>query len=65
MTEQADVGIRPDTEAAEDFAEEVGIDPTQDEIEHYRRLEGEPLDEVPATDLPVADSLDRPDETAH
>ena len=41
---------RPDTDAAEDYAEEVGVDPTQEEIERYRRLEGEDetLEEPPA-----------------
>jgi hypothetical protein len=39
----------PDTDAAEEFAEEVGVDPTQEEIEQYRRLEGEQnVEEPPA-----------------
>lgn len=45
MTEPAE----PDTDAAEEFAEEVGVDPTQEEIAQYRQLEGEnALDEPPA-----------------
>ena len=34
--------VRADPDAAEEFAEEVGVDPTQEEIDHYRQLEGEP-----------------------
>lgn len=41
MTGPLESDVRPDTDAAEDFAEEVGVDPTQEEIDHYRRLEGE------------------------
>jgi len=39
----------PDTDAAEEFAEEVGVDPTQEEINQYRRMEGEEnVEEPPA-----------------
>jgi len=39
----------PDTDAAEAFAEEVGVDPTQEEINQYRQLEGdESVEEPPA-----------------
>ena len=31
----------PDTDAAEEFAEEIGVDPTQEQIDQYRRLEGD------------------------
>lgn len=41
MTGPLESDVRPDTDAAEDFAEEVGVDPTQEEIDYYRRLEGE------------------------
>jgi hypothetical protein len=37
-----------DPDAAEEYADEVGVDPTQDEIDTYRRLEGEDSDEPPA-----------------
>jgi hypothetical protein len=40
--------ITPDTDAAEEFAEEVSVDPTQEEIETYRRLEGDDAAEPPA-----------------
>jgi hypothetical protein len=42
-------GPRPDPDAAEEFAEQVGVDPTQEEIDHYRRLEGEPPAAEPVT----------------
>jgi hypothetical protein len=41
MTGPTEPDVRPDTDAAEDFAEEVGVDPTQEEIDRYRVLEGE------------------------
>jgi hypothetical protein len=41
--------VRADPDAAEDFAEEVGVDPTQEEIDHYRRLEGEQPAAEPVT----------------
>jgi hypothetical protein len=45
----------PDPDAAEDFAEDVGVDPTQEEIETYRRMEGEDAAEPPpAIDGPTA-----------
>jgi hypothetical protein len=45
MSEPSGSEVLPDPEAAEDFADEVGVDPTQDEIRHYQRLEGEATDE--------------------
>ena len=55
VTEPADAKITPDPDAAEDFADEVGVDPTQDEIDTYRQLEGEDADEPPvAIDPPPA-----------
>ena len=45
MTEPTGSEIVPDTDAAEDFAGGIGVDPTQDEIIHYQRLEGEAPDE--------------------
>jgi hypothetical protein len=56
VTGPSDAGIAPDPDAAEDYADEVGVDPTQDEIDTYRRLEGEDADEPPpAIDTPAAD----------
>jgi hypothetical protein len=49
MSEPTESEVRPDPDAAEDFAEEVGVDPTQEEIDHYRRLEGEPVAAEPVT----------------
>jgi hypothetical protein len=55
VTEPADTEITPDPDAAEDFADEVGVDPTQEEIDTYRQLEGEDADEPPvAIDPPPA-----------
>lgn len=54
MTDPADTEIPPDPEAAEDFAVEVGIDPTQEEIDTYRQLEGEDATEPPAAIDPPA-----------
>ena len=48
MTEPADTEVTPDPDLAEDFADEVGIDPTQEEIDTYRQLEGEDAAEPPA-----------------
>jgi hypothetical protein len=54
VTGPSDAGIAPDPDAAEDYADEVGVDPTQDEIDTYRRLEGEDADEPPpAIDSPA------------
>jgi hypothetical protein len=48
--------VRADPDAAEEFAEQVGVDPTQDEIDHYRQLEGEPPAAEPVTpDAELAD----------
>jgi hypothetical protein len=55
VTEPTDTEITPDPDAAEDSADEVGVDPTQDEIDTYRRLEGEDAAEPPvAIDPPPA-----------
>jgi hypothetical protein len=44
-----------DPDVAEDYADEVGVDPTQEEIDTYRRLEGEDAAEPPpAIDGPPA-----------
>jgi hypothetical protein len=48
MTGPSDREITPDPDAAEDYAEEIGVDPTQEEIDTYRRLEGEDAAEPPA-----------------
>ena len=40
MTGPTDADTAPDTDAAEEFADEIGVDPTQEEIDTYRRLEG-------------------------
>jgi hypothetical protein len=48
VTEPTRTDSVPDPDAAEDFADEIGVDPTQDEIDTYRRLEGEDADEPPA-----------------
>lgn len=53
MTEPTEADITPDTDAAEEFAEEVGVDPTQDEINHYQRLEGEDVAADEAEDVPA------------
>jgi hypothetical protein len=45
MSEPSGSEVLPDPDAAEDFADGVGVDPTQDEIRHYQRLEGEATDE--------------------
>jgi hypothetical protein len=45
----------PDTDAAEEFAEEISVDPTQEEIDTYRRLEGDDAAEPPpGIDPPAA-----------
>ena len=44
-----------DPDVAEDYADEVGVDPTQEEIDTYRRLEGEDAADLPpAIDGPPA-----------
>lgn len=56
MTGPTDTELTPDPDAAEDYAEEVGVDPTQDEIGTYLRLEGEDPEEPPAAvDTPPTD----------
>jgi hypothetical protein len=55
VTRPTDGEITPDPDVAEDFADEVGVDPTQEEIDTYRRLEGEDATEPPpAIDGPVS-----------
>jgi hypothetical protein len=44
---------------AEEFAESVGVDPTPEQIEEYRRLEGDPAAPGPADELP--EPLEPPD----
>lgn len=41
-------GMHPDPDAAEEFAEEVGVDPTQEDIDRYRELEGDDPERPPA-----------------
>jgi hypothetical protein len=53
VTSPTDSETTPDSDAAEEFAEEISVDPTQEEIETYRRLEGDDADEPPtAIDAP-------------
>ncbi len=47
MTGPTHIENTPDPDAAEDFADDVGVDPTQDEIDTYRRMEGEDAAEPP------------------
>ena len=47
MTGPTDGDNAPDPDAAEDFADDVSIDPSQEEIDTYRRMEGENADEPP------------------
>ena len=55
MTGPTDVDDVPDPDAAEDFANDVGVDPTQEEIDTYRRIEGEdPAEPPPAIGRPSA-----------
>jgi hypothetical protein len=54
VTEPSDAQITPDPDAAEDYADEIGVDPTQEEIDTYRRLEGEDAAEPPAGIDPAA-----------
>jgi hypothetical protein len=56
VTGPTESGTTPDPDAAEEFADQVGVDPTQEEIAAYRRLEGEDAAEPPPTvDEPPAD----------
>jgi hypothetical protein len=56
VTSPTDSEITPDSDAAEDFAEEASVDPTQDEIDTYLRLEGDDAAEPPAAiNAPPAD----------
>ena len=47
MSGPTDGETTPNPDVAEDFADEVGVDPTQEEIDTYRRLEGEDATEPP------------------
>jgi hypothetical protein len=53
VTGPTDTGDTPDPDAAEEFADDVGVDPTQEEIDTYRRMEGEDAAEPPP-------AIDRP-----
>lgn len=56
VTSPTDSEITPDSDAAEEFAEEVSVDPTQEEIDTYLRLEGDDAAEPRAVvDVPPAD----------
>jgi hypothetical protein len=56
VTSPTDGEITPDSDAAEEFADEVSVDPTQDEIDTYLRLEGDDTAEPPAAiNAPSAD----------
>ncbi len=55
VSSPTDSEITPDSDAAEEFAEEVSVDPTQEEIDTYLRLEGDDAAEPPpAADVPPA-----------
>ena len=55
MTGPTGIDNTPDPDAAEDFADDVSVDPSQEEIETYRRMEGEETAEPPpAIDGPAA-----------
>jgi hypothetical protein len=55
VTGPTDGSTTPDTDAAEEFAEEISVDPTQEEIDTYRRLEGDDTTEPPpGIDAPPA-----------
>jgi hypothetical protein len=55
VTGPTDADTTPDSDAAEEFAEEISVDPTQEEIDTYRRLEGDDGTETPAgIDAPPA-----------
>jgi hypothetical protein len=47
---------RPDLDPAEEFAEEVGVDPTPEQVAEYQRMEGD-LPEDQADNV----QLDEPD----
>ena len=56
VTSPTDSETTPDSDAAEEFADEISVDPTQDEIDTYLRLEGDDVTEPPAAiDPPQAD----------
>lgn len=56
VTSPTDSEITPDSDAAEEFAEEVSVDPTQEEIDTYLRLEGDDAAEpLAVVDVPPAD----------
>lgn len=56
MTGPNDAVIDADPDAAEEFAEEIGVDPTQEEIDQYRRMEGQETDDRrEELDAPTAD----------
>lgn len=46
-----DPALDPDPEAAEDYADSVGVDPTHEEVDRYLQLEGDaPLGEARPAD---------------
>lgn len=56
MTGPTDAVTNADPDAAEEFADEIGVDPTQEEIDQYRRLEGQETDDRRTElDAPPAD----------
>ena len=56
MTGPTDPLTNADPDAAEEFADEIGVDPTQEEIAQYRRLEGQDTDDRRTElDAPQAD----------
>ena len=54
MNGPTDAEITPDPDAAEEFADEIGVDPTQEEIDTYRRMEGDDTSEPPAAVDPLS-----------
>ena len=54
VTNPTDSEITPDSDAAEEFADEISVDPTQEEIDTYLQLEGDDATEPPAAIDPPA-----------
>ena len=52
--DRAEPGSEHDPEVAESYAESVGVDPSQDEIQEYLKMAGAP----PLTDQPDAGETD-------
>ena len=54
QTDASEAGFEHDPEIAEEYAEAVGVDPTNEQINSYLALAGEdPLHEVPPSDPPA------------